>query len=255
MQEIDREKTKFLNTVAHDLRTPLTSIRAYADMILMFSDEPPEVHAKFLNIIVQESDKLGNLISNLMDLSRIESENTQYKREPVDLREIIDHCVSIGKEQAEALEISLETKIPEQIPGLRGDQDGLAQLMSNLLSNALKFTPSGGKIQVDVETKSVPDNQPDKREIHVCVSDTGIGIPKEYHEKVFEKFGRVKGEGQTVKEGVGLGLTIAKQIVEHHGGRIWVESELGAGSCFYFVLPVETCDEDHAAVKGEINAG
>lgn len=238
LRELDKEKTKFLNTVAHDLRTPLTSIRAYADMVLMYKDEPTEVYEEFLKIIIQESDRVANLISNLLNLAKIESDTIEYEKKPVDLHELIDHFVSVYAAQTRPLGISLTSRIPEDLPEVIGDKDGLGQVITNLLDNAVKFTPSGGEIHVEVMTSdSASDVDIDDGEICVCVSDTGIGIDRNYHDKIFDRFGRAGVEGETVKEGVGLGLAIARHIVNCHGGRIWVESEEGKGSRFLFVIP------------------
>ncbi len=256
LKRLDSEKTKFLNTVAHDLKTPLTSIRAYADMIIMYKDEPSEVHQEFLNIIIQESDRLANLINNLLNLAKIESGTMQYEAKPVDLSELIHHFISVYKGQTDPLGISLTSDIPDDLPEVVGNRNGIGQVIANLLSNAVKFTPSGGRIHVQALRKldqndsylpraSTREVNPyfvsDTREVHgdvcVSVSDTGIGIPKQYHDRIFEKFGRVEMLGKTVREGVGLGLAIAKQIVECHGGRIWVESDEGRGSRFSFTIP------------------
>lgn len=270
LRRLDKEKTKFLNTVAHDLRTPLASIRTYADMILMYRDEPSEVHEEFLNIIIQESDRLGNLISNLLNLARIESGTAQYERKPVDLRELINHFISVYRGQADPLDISLTAGIPEDLPEIVGDRNGLGQVIANLFSNAVKYTPPGGEIRVDVKLdpgssildagfwigqarRPAPTSSIEYQEIYVSVSDTGIGIPEQYHDKIFERFGRVETEEGAVKEGIGLGLAIAKQIVEHHGGRIWVESEEGKGSCLTFTLPVDSGKQEHVILEGEAN--
>jgi len=239
LKKLDKEKTKFLNTVAHDLKTPLTSIRAYADMILMYKDEAPEVYEKFLNIIVYESDRLGNLINNLLNLARIESGAMKYEAKPLNLRRLIDHFISVYSGQTASLGIALASKIPESLPEALGDKDGLSQVITNLLSNAVKFTPSGGKIQVEAITQeSESSAHINSDEICVCVSDTGRGIPKKYHDKIFERFGRVGTDAETCKEGLGLGLAIAKQIVERNGGKIWVESDEGKGSRFLFTIPL-----------------
>jgi len=251
LKKMDKEKTKFLNTVAHDLRTPLTSIRTYADMVLMFKDEPPEVHDEFLNTIIQESDRLGNLINNLLNLARIEAGTMQYDRKPVDLKELINHFISLHKGQADALGISLKAHIPTDLPYIIGDRDGLGQLIANVLGNALKFTPRNGEIQVVVKPDSTSGIFPSHSYLCISISDTGIGIPEKYHDRIFEKFGRGEIEGKTASEGVGLGLSIAKRIVEHHGGRIWVESEEGKGSCFAFTLPVDNREQEYATSKGE----
>ena len=238
LKELDKEKTEFLSTVAHDLRTPLTSVRAYADMALMYKDESTETYEEFLTIIIQESDRLTNLISNLLNLAKIESNTTEYGEKPVDLRGLIEHFISLYSAQTHPLGISLTSEIPEDLPKVTADKDRLGQVITNLLGNAVKFTPPGGKIHVEVITSdSISGVDMDDGEICVCVSDTGIGIEKEYHDKIFERFGRAGMEDGTVKEGVGLGLAIAKQIVEYHGGRIWVESEKDEGSRFLFTIP------------------
>ncbi|MBD3182155.1 response regulator [Candidatus Poribacteria bacterium] len=230
LRKQDKEKTEFLRTVAHDLRTPLTSIRAYADMVLMYRNESQETHEEFLNIIIHECVRLSNLVNNLLNLELIKSGKMDYDMQPLDLTSLIDHIVSVFQGQAGNLKISLESHIPDDLPMVNGNQDRLSQVVSNLISNAVKFTPPGGKINVKLEKND--------GEILVSVSDTGVGVPEEYHSKIFEKFGRGKMEGETVKEGVGLGLAIAKKIVEQHNGRIWVESPgRGKGSTFTFTLP------------------
>lgn len=253
LKELDKEKTRFLNTVAHDLRTPLTSIRTYADMVLMFKDEPAEIHDEFLNIIIQESDRLSNLINNLLNLARIEAGTLQYEKKPVDLRELISHFISVYKGQADALGISLTAHVPEDLPYAIGDRDGLGQLIANLLGNALKFTPRDGEIQIVVKPDFTSEESSDYQHLCVSISDTGIGIPEEYHDRIFEKFGRGEMEERTASEGVGLGLSIAKRIVEYHNGRIWVESEEGKGSCFAFTLPVDNRKQEYATSKGKAN--
>ena len=252
LKRLDREKTKFLNTVAHDLRTPLTSIRAYADMILMFKDEPPEVHREFLTIIINESDRLSNLINNLLNLVKIESGSMKYEMKSVDLNELIDHFVSVYKGQTDLLGISLTADVSGNLPLVTGDEDRLGQVIANLLDNAVKFTPPDGEIKVNVRMNGSSQDM-EHHQVYVSVSDTGIGIPKEYQDRIFEKFGRVEMAGKTVKEGLGLGLTIVKQIIEHHGGRIWVKSEEEEGSCFMFTLPVNSCQERYSVSEGENN--
>ena len=145
------------------------------------------------------------------------------------------------------------------MPQIIGDRDRLGQVVANLLGNAIKFTPNGGRIQIEVKMGagySVSEfSSPEHNEVCISVSDTGIGIPKQYHDKIFERFGRAQMQGKTVKEGVGLGLAIAKEIVEHHGGRIWVESEEGKGSCFSFTLPANSLRQEHVVLGGESNVG
>jgi len=257
LRMIDKEKTKFLNTVAHDLRTPLAAIRAYADMIIMYKDESAEVREEFLNIIIQESDRLGSLIDNLLNLARIESGTIKYDMKQFNLNELISYFVNTYKGHASQLGLSLVSNIPEDITEITGDRNRLGQVIANLLSNAMKFTPSGGKIFIDLNKSFESDAYPERKEVCISVSDTGVGIPKQYHKKIFEKFGRAEMPGETVKEGVGLGLAIAKQIVDHHGGKIWVESEEKKGSKFYFTLPVyeNSLEQEAAILEGETNIG
>ena len=184
LKRLDREKTKFLNTVAHDLRTPLTSIRAYADMILMFKDEPPEVHREFLTIIIHESDRLSNLINNLLNLVKIESGSMKYEMKSVDLNELIDHFVSVYKGQTDLLGISLTADVSGNLPLVTGDEDRLGQVIANLLDNAVKFTPPDGEIKVNVRMNGSSQDM-EHHQVYVSVSDTGIGIPKEYQDRIF----------------------------------------------------------------------
>lgn len=252
LRMMDREKTKFLSTVAHDLRTPLTAIKAYADMMLMYKDEPAEVREEFINIIIHESDRVNRLIDNLLNLARIELNTMRYEMKPLDMNALINQLTSSHKKQTNQLGLSLMADIPDNLPEVLGDQKRIGQVIANLLSNAIKFTPPGGKIKIDVKSKSDQGiHHTANHNICVSVSDTGIGIPEQYHQKIFEKFGRAQMSSKTAKEGLGLGLAIAKHIVEHHGGRIWVESEEGKGSRFSFTLPVKI----HQQEKGESQVG
>jgi signal transduction histidine kinase len=257
LKMIDKEKTRFLNTVAHDLRTPLAAIRAYADMIIMYKNESAEIHEEFLSIIIQESDRLGGLIDNLLNLTRIESGTMKYDMKPFNINELIDYFVNAYKGHFNQLGLLLTTDIQDDEIEIIGDRNKIGQVIVNLLSNAMKFTPSGGRVHINVNTDFEPDTYPEQRKICVSVLDTGVGIPEKYREKIFEKFGRAEMPGETVKEGVGLGLTIAKQIVEHHGGKIWVESEKKKGSKFSFTLPVNAglIEQDAIVLKGENKIG
>jgi signal transduction histidine kinase len=205
--------------------------------MLMYRDESDETHQEFLKIIIQESDRLSNLIDNLLNISRIESGTIKYEKKPVDLKKLVEHFVSVYKARATQLGLSIKTELKEDTPDVIGDRDRIGQVISNLLSNAIKFTPPGGEISVDVSLKPKAHNE-NTSYIYLSVSDTGIGIPRDCHERVFEKFGRVEMEGENAKEGVGLGLAIAKRIIQDHNGRIWVESEQGKGSRFTFSLPI-----------------
>ncbi len=233
LKNIDRQKTEFLNIVAHDLRTPLTSIRSYTDMLLMHKDKPEtikKIFVEFLDVIRHEGMRLENLVNDYLDLAKIEAGQMIFKSEPVDIKGIINK--SLATYYGEAMEhgINLKSILSEDIPVINADDGKLRQVVSNLLSNAIKYTPKGGTITISAEKKD--------KYVEVCVEDTGPGISKEYHKKIFEKFVQVQNGKERVKKGTGLGLPIVKYIIKRHGGRVWVESEEGKGAKFLFTLPV-----------------
>lgn len=232
LQEEDLRKTKFLEIVAHDLRTPLTSILSYADLLLRYKSESEETRDEFLQTIIHESQRLSDLITDYLDLSKIESGKMEYHFLPIDLRKIIDHSVSVysGVCLQKKIEISVE-QVPAQIL-LRGDKKRLIQVVSNLLSNAVKFTPAGGRIEIAVVYSENP------AEWTVSISDTGPGIPPGHLEDVFEKYSQLhEGEAYEV-HGSGLGLSICKEIINYHSGFIRVENRQGGGAAFHVILPV-----------------
>ena len=233
LRNIDRQKTEFLNIVAHDLRTPLTSIRSYTDMLLMHKDKPEtmkKIFVEFLEVIRHEGMRLENLVNDYLDLAKIEAGQMLFKSEPVNIKGIINKSLAIYYGEAMEHGINLKSILSEDIPVIAADDGKLRQVVSNLLSNAVKYTPKGGTITISAEKKG--------EYIEVCVEDTGPGISQEYHEKIFEKFVQVQSGKERVKKGTGLGLPIVKYIIERHGGRIWVESEEGKGAKFLFTLPI-----------------
>lgn len=244
LQEEDLRKTKFLEIVAHDLRTPLTSILSYADLLLRYKSESEETRDEFLQTIVHESQRLSDLITDYLDLSRIESGKMEYCFLPIDLRKIIDHSVSVysGVCLQKKIKISTE-RLPAQI-ALRGDKKRLIQVTSNLLSNAVKFTPAGGKIEISAVYSKNP------AEWTISISDTGPGIPSDHLEDIFEKFSQLhEGEAHEVN-GSGLGLSICKEIITYHSGRIQAENRPEGGATFRIILPVleqdPATDEAHS---------
>ncbi|MBI3599927.1 MAG: response regulator [Nitrospinae bacterium] len=234
LKTLDRQKTELLNIVTHDLRGPLTSIKGFADILLMQKDNPDKlskIYEDFLNIIRHESIRLNNLIDDYLDLSKIESGQMEFKQESVDIKAIIIESLGVYKGEALNRGIHLKSIFLEDMPIITADEGKIMQVVSNLISNAIKYTPQGGTIIVSAIKKF--------GEVEVFVEDTGGGIPKEYHEKIFNKFVQVNtGNGKIIK-GTGLGLALVKNIVEHHGGKVWVESEKGKGSKFIFTLPIK----------------
>ncbi|MEJ1930429.1 PAS domain S-box protein, partial [Nostoc sp. NIES-2111] len=243
-KEIDQMKTDFISTVSHELRTPLTSVLGFAsiiqeklqtDVFPMLSAEDRKLQktikrvADNLNIIVSEAERLTSLINDVLDIAKMEAGKVEWQMQPIDPSELLDWATTATAALFETNGLQLITEIDTSVPQIIGDRNRLLQVLINLISNAVKFTESGS---VTCRVKQERDG--------VCISiiDTGIGIAPEDQPKVFEKFRQV-GDTLTDKpKGTGLGLPICKQIIDHHGGRIWVESEPSKGSTFSFLIPV-----------------
>jgi Na+/proline symporter/nitrogen-specific signal transduction histidine kinase len=248
LTELDRLKDEFISTVSHELRTPLTSIRSFSEILL---DNPGLEHGErgqFLEIVVKESERLTRLIDDILDLSKIESGRMQWHMEVCDPREIVDDALAatsgLFKEKGIALEVDLQARPPP----VRVDRDRLMQVVINLLSNAAKFVQAGsGRVWVHLEGVGGA--------LGLSVTDNGPGIPPGQQEAVFEKFRQAGDDVMTGKpKGSGLGLTICRQIVEHFGGRIWVEPASPTGAVFRFTLPVAArarAGEPSIAAAGE----
>ncbi len=236
LQELDKMKDSFLSTVSHELRTPLTSIKSFAEILLTY-DEDKETQREFLTIINQESDRLTKLINDFLDLSKIEAGRMQWDDREQSLIPIVQNALNITQALAKEKNLIIEFNAPEDMPVVSCDRDRLMQVVTNLLSNSIKFTPIGGKIIVGIKA-AAGGSDGSSGTVVVSVADNGIGIAPENHEAVFEKFKQV-GDTLTDKpKGTGLGLPICKEIVEHYGGKVWVESELGKGAVFLFSLPI-----------------
>jgi PAS domain S-box-containing protein len=245
LKELDHLKDSFLSTVSHELRTPLTSIKSFSEILLSY-DEDKETQKEFLTIINEESDRLTRLINNFLDLSKIEAGRMQWETAELSLPEVIQTALNATQALTIQTNLKVDTNFAPDLPTVLGDKDRLVQVVTNLLSNAIKFTPDGGKIQVKAQVRngSKPKGDPDM--ITVSVSDSGIGIAPKDHEGIFEKFKQVGDTLSGKPKGTGLGLPICKEIVEHYGGKLWVESELGKGSTFFFTLPITTKTEAKA---------
>jgi len=229
LKELDRMKSEFLSTAAHELRTPLTSILGFSEILLKRKLDK-ERQNRFLKIINEEAVGLADLINDLLDVSRIESgRGFKIKKAPFELRKIILENVDLFKSRTDKHDF--EVNIPGDLASIEADEDKIDQVMENLISNAIKFSPQGGKITVSVE-------QADE-EVKISVADNRTGIPKKDLPRIFERFYRVDNAFTQTIAGAGLGLAIAKYIVESHGGKIWAESEVGKGSTFSFTLPMK----------------
>jgi signal transduction histidine kinase/DNA-binding response OmpR family regulator/ligand-binding sensor domain-containing protein len=248
-EEANEAKSSFLSTVSHELRTPLTSVLGFAKIIKKRLDEKifpllkiednktqrtVDQVAENLNVVVAEGERLTTLINNVLDLAKIEAGKIEWHMENVGVADIIERATAATASLFDSSGLKLIKEVKSDLPEIVGDQDKLIQVVINLISNAVKFTKAGS---VTCRAKQA------EGEIIVSVIDTGAGIAPEDQPKVFEKFKQVGDTLTDRPKGTGLGLTICKEIVEHHGGRIWVESEVGKGSAFSFALPSKSKTE------------
>jgi PAS domain S-box-containing protein len=238
-KKLDKIKSEFISIASHELRTPLTAIKNSINIVLSkLSGEINDKQERFLDIAMRNINRLYRLINDFLDLSKMESGKMVIKKELIDLKELITSVVFTFQAQADEKRIKLQVKVPEDLPKSLGDQDRITQVLDNFLNNAIKFTPPGGKISIEAKES---EDQIESREckfIKVAVEDTGIGIDSKNFDKIFDKFSQLDNNLDGKVVGTGLGLPISKQIVQLHGGRIWVESKLGEGSKFYFTLPI-----------------
>jgi len=223
-QQMQRD---FVANVSHELKTPLTSIQGFSQAMLDGATKGEEAYRRAAHIINEEAQRMIRLVSELLDLSQIESGQVAMAREPVDLAELLRRCVARFESRAKEAGLGLELDLPSPLTVL-GDADRLERVFANLLDNAIKNTPEGGTI-------SILARQGGPQAIEVTVADTGVGIPPEDLPRIFERFYRV--DKSRAAGGTGLGLSIAKEIVEAHGGQIRVSSELGKGTQFVVALP------------------
>jgi len=239
--ELDRLKSDFISSVSHEFKSPLTAIEGYIDFFIEGMDTGIEKgkQIKALNIMKNNASRLGKLINDVLDLAKIEAGQLEVKRQPLRLSSILKESTGEFQQIARDKEIEIEVKAEEKIGQVLGDREKLKRVLNNLLSNALKFNRRKGKVIIEAR-ESRARSKEGAGFIEVCISDTGCGIPKSDIPRVFEKFRRLGPEDEAVTEelrGPGLGLAIAKGIVEALGGKIWVESEPGRGSKFIFTLP------------------
>jgi len=234
LKKIDEMKSEFVSVASHELRTPLAAIKNAVQLILQGrTGEINENQKNFLSMADRNISRLTNILNDLLNLSRIESGKIDLKIEELDPRSTMEFIVSSLKPQADGKSIQLRTEIQKELPSVYGDREKIEQILTNLVGNAIKFTPEGGEITVS--TRASPRR---KNELAISVSDSGIGISEDQFEKIFEKFHQVEGSLHRSVTGTGLGLAITKGLVEAHHGEIWVESQIGKGSTFTFTLPI-----------------
>jgi signal transduction histidine kinase len=243
IRHLNEMKDDFISIVSHELRTPLTSIKYFAEVMLERTGKiEPERQIKYLGVINEETDRLTRLINDLLDLQKISSGKFKWKMEEVHVEQAIQSTLETFMGGAAARQVELVADVEPGIPVIVGDGDKIIQLIANLLSNAIKFTQPGKKVTVFARLGDDPELVADKhcsKHIKVGVVDEGIGISAENLEKIFEKFQQVEDSFTRQEGGTGLGLSISREIVLHHGGKIWAESAINVGSTFAFTLPVK----------------
>jgi signal transduction histidine kinase/Na+/proline symporter len=231
LKQTDKLKDDFLSTVTHEIRTPLTSIKALSEIVYDNPDMEFEEKQHFLNTIVKESDRLGRLINQVLDLEKFDSGQLRINQEIIKIDDMINDAIEAIEQLAKEKGIIIKKIIYKNIPKIQGDSDRLIQVLVNLLSNSIKFVePHQGMITITAYEE--------ENKLKINVNDNGMGIAPEYQELIFDKF--YQAQDQTIRKpkGSGLGLAISKKIIELHNGRIWVESELGKGSKFTFEIPL-----------------
>ncbi len=236
VRRLERMRSEFVANVSHELKTPIAAVKGFAETLLAGALNDKETAESFLQIIFDESDRLNRLIGDILELSKIESRRIPLHLSPVHLNTFLVKSLNMMSTEAEKKGIELSLKVDDDIY-LEADEDRLRQILVNLLSNGINYTPDGGKVRVKVEP-ILTNQDGDYERLQLTVSDTGIGIPKKDLPRIFERFYRVDKARSRSSGGTGLGLSIVKHLVELHKGTIRVESEVGMGTRFIIELPV-----------------
>jgi signal transduction histidine kinase len=232
LETVSRHKSEFLANMSHELRTPLNAIIGFSEVLQeQMSGELNEAQMGYVGDVLEAGQHLLSLINDILDLSKIEAGRMELDLGNVSVPQALKSGLTMHGERAERNGITLTLAVGPEVGSIRADERKVRQVIFNLLSNAVKFTPPGGHVDVSA---CVADGM-----VEVAVADTGPGIAREDHEQIFEEFQQARGFSHGSREGTGLGLTLSRQFIELHGGRLWVESEQGAGSTFRFTLPLE----------------
>lgn len=231
-REIAQLKSEFVSKASHELRTPLSSVQAYVEMLVDGEAEDEDSRQEFYGIIQSETERLSRLVDNMLNISRIEAGIVQVDRDSVDFENLIERAVQTLEPQAREKRIAIHRELAPVDLHAVGDKDMLYQVVVNLVSNAIKYTPEGGRVTISADSDHL------ERSVHIAVADTGLGVPPDDLGRVFEKFYRIENYKRVAK-GTGLGLSLCRQIIETlHGGEIGLESRLGLGSKFWFTVPM-----------------
>lgn len=229
LKRLERIRQDFVANVSHELRTPVSSIKGYSETLLDGALEDKDSAREFINIIYQASNRLSNLIDDLLDLTKIESGKMKMTFAPLEIKPILDKCLGVLEKVIKGKNLNVTIDVPDNIPRVMADDKRLAQVFLNLLDNAVKYNSEGGEIKIEA--------YPSDRFVQVDISDTGIGIPEKDLPRLFERFYRVDKPRSRELGGTGLGLSIVKHIIIAHNGQVWISSQLGEGSTFSFTIP------------------
>jgi len=227
--ELDKSRREFVSDVSHELRTPLTAIKGALETIIEYPDIDAQIRSNFLNMAVEECDRMTRIVGDLLILSRLDSKRTSWQIETFDVSAFLDHLRDVMTMDAKTHSHTLTCEYDDDIPQMTADREKLQQVLVNIVSNSIKYTADGGKIEIKAKK--------DADGVVICVADNGMGIPEEDVPRLFERFYRVEKARTSNAGGSGLGLAIAKEIIDAHGGNIWVESEVGVGTKTYVYLP------------------
>ena len=235
--ELNEAKSQFISNVSHELRTPLFNIKSFIETLSEYGEDLTEVQRReFLDTANHETDRLTRLVNDVLDLSRLESSRT-YNLSEVDLTQPIEQTLRTCQLNAKDQGIELNQELQPKLPSVVGNYDLLLQVLTNLVGNSLKFTNSGGKVTVKAYETKAESNTLNQAAVRIEIIDTGIGISSEDKEAIFERFFRVENRVHTL-EGTGLGLSIVRNIIEKHNSRVYIDSEVGVGTTFWFELPI-----------------
>jgi signal transduction histidine kinase len=232
LRKSNQIKTSFVTVINHEMRTPVTAILGYVELLLSHKAPLPSFQLDMMRRIYDQGQRLANLANNLLDISRLEEGELNLDLQALDVAAIVDQAITSIRPVAEQKHISIGVDLPDALPNTYGDSQRVSQVLANLLSNAVKYTPDTGSVIV---TAGVDDPA---GMVKVSVADTGIGIPADLLPHVFDRFYRAEHDLRMNVVGVGLGLSVAKRLIEAQGGKIWVESKEGYGSTFTFALPI-----------------
>ncbi|SDC09560.1 two-component system, OmpR family, phosphate regulon sensor histidine kinase PhoR [Paenibacillus sp. UNCCL117] len=237
VRRLERMRSEFVANVSHELKTPIAAVKGFAETLLAGALNDKETARSFLQIIFDESERLNRLIGDILELSKIESKRIPLQFSPIHLESFVSNCLSVLHAQASSKSITMSMEVPSDLY-MEADEDRLRQILINLLSNGIGYTPEGGQVSVTVQHVPSATGLAEADQVRFIISDTGIGIPKKDIPRIFERFYRVDKARSRVSGGTGLGLSIVKHLIDLHKGSIQVESEIGVGTTFKIDMPL-----------------